>query len=295
MNTLQKSLTIAFLAVSIFISGLTVDFVGAQNTAVIKATSRRPKDLLQSRYLRFGRLTSEDGLSNVQVRGITQDKYGFLWFGTANGLNRYDGSSIKVYRNDPDDPHSLSHNVVRALFTDRSGVFWVSTWGGGLNQYDLEKKSFIRYKYNPDDPHSLSNNSVQAIYEDRAGVIWVGTQGGLNKLNRESKQFKRYTHNPNDPHSLSNNIVSSIFEDRVGFLWVGTGAVSIGSIRKLIGLFTTDTIPMTPPVSFTMRLLQSVRIARATYGLARPMDSVILIPIEPSLPVISMILPIPAR
>ena len=78
MNILQKSLTVAILAVFIFISGLTVDFVYAQNTAVIKATSQRPNDLLQSRYLRFGQLTSEDGLSNVQVRAITQDKYGFF-------------------------------------------------------------------------------------------------------------------------------------------------------------------------------------------------------------------------
>lgn len=221
--TQPKSLTIAFLVISIIISGLNVDLVGAQNTAVGPATTRRPADQLLSPYIKFGRLTAEDGLSNIQVRGITHDSLGFMWFGTANGLNRYDGSSIKVYRNDPDDPHSLSHNVVRALFTDRSGVFWVSTWGGGLNQYDSEKDAFIRYKYNPDDPHSLSSNSVQATYEDRAGVIWVGTDGGLNKLNRESKQFARYQHDPDDPHSLSNNLVSSIFEGSAGFLWVDPG------------------------------------------------------------------------
>jgi hypothetical protein len=81
MNTLHKSLAIAFLAVSIFISGLTVDLVGAQNAAAGTAASRRPADLVLSQHLKFGRLTAEDGLSNVQVRGITKDKHGFLWCG----------------------------------------------------------------------------------------------------------------------------------------------------------------------------------------------------------------------
>jgi len=107
MSTLHKSLTIAFLAVSIFISGINVDFVGAQSTAVIKATSRRSADPLLSRYLRFGRLTSEDGLSNNQTYHIAQDNHGFMWFATANGLNRYDASSVKVYRHDQDDAYSL--------------------------------------------------------------------------------------------------------------------------------------------------------------------------------------------
>ena len=81
-----------------------------------------------------------------------------MWFATADGLNRYDGSGVKVYRHDPDDPNSLSHNVVRAMIVDQSGELWIGTWGGGLNQYDREKDAFIRYQHDPDDPHSLSNN-----------------------------------------------------------------------------------------------------------------------------------------
>jgi hypothetical protein len=128
MNTLPKSLTIAILAVSILISGLTVDFAGAQNTAAGATASRRPEDQLLSPYLRFGRLTAEDGLPNIQVRGVTQDKNDFLWFGIANGLNRYDGASVKEHRHDPDDPTSLSHNIIRRLFTDQSGILWIGTW-----------------------------------------------------------------------------------------------------------------------------------------------------------------------
>jgi hypothetical protein len=129
MNTLYHFLTIAFLAVSLFISGLTVDIVSAQDTAEDAASARRPADLLQSRYLRFGRLTSDDGLSNDQIRGIAQDNYGFMWFTTFNGLNRYDGSSVKVYRHDLDDPSSLSSNTARVPIIDHSGDLWLGTWG----------------------------------------------------------------------------------------------------------------------------------------------------------------------
>ena len=151
MKTLHKSLTIAFLAVSIFISGLSVDFVGAQNTAVGPAASRRPADLLQSRYLRFSNFTAHDGLSSDQTRDVVQDKLGFMWFATLDGLNRYGGASVKVYRYDPDDPNSLSHNIARSLLVDQSGVLWIGTWNGGLNQYDREKDHFIRYLHDPDN------------------------------------------------------------------------------------------------------------------------------------------------
>ena len=158
MNNLYKSLTIAFVAVSILISGLTVDFVGAQNTAADLAASRPPADLLLSRHLRFDRLTSEDGLSGNQIYNVAQDSYGFMWFGTANELNRYDGASVKVYRHNPDDPSSLSHSAVRAMIVDRSGDLWLGTWGGGLNQYDSEKDAFIWYQHNSDDSYILGHN-----------------------------------------------------------------------------------------------------------------------------------------
>jgi Two component regulator propeller len=129
MNTVLKSLIITFLAVSILISaGLTVDFVGAQNTAASTTASRRPEDQLLSPYLKFSRLTSEDGLSSDQTRNVFQDKRGLMRFGTLDGLTRYDGASVKEYRHDPDDPTSLSHNIIRRLFTDQSGILWIGTW-----------------------------------------------------------------------------------------------------------------------------------------------------------------------
>jgi signal transduction histidine kinase/streptogramin lyase len=145
-----------------------------------------------------------------------------MWIGTLSGLNRFDGTGVKLYRNDPDNPNSLSHNVARALAVDQSGFLWIGTWGGGLNQFVRETDTFIRYQHDPDDPRSLSHNIVRAVYEDHSGTIWVGTMEGLNKLDRDVGQFTRYQHDPDDSNSLSDNVIWSIFEDSAGVLWVGT-------------------------------------------------------------------------
>jgi signal transduction histidine kinase/ligand-binding sensor domain-containing protein/CheY-like chemotaxis protein len=105
---------------------------------------------------------------------------------------------------------------------DQSGVLWIGTWGGGLNQYDREMDTFIRYRHDPENPFSLSHDIVRALYEDRNGTIWVGTMAGLSKLDRDSGQFIRYQHDPGNPKSLSNNIIWSIVQDSRGVLWVGT-------------------------------------------------------------------------
>jgi PAS domain S-box-containing protein len=222
MNTLPKSLAVAILTVFIFISGLSVDFVGAQDTAEGSVSDRRPADLLLSKYLRFGRITTENGLSNDNIWGITKDSYGFMWFGTFEGLNRYDGKSVKVFRNDPDDPHSLSGNWIRGLYADHTGTLWIGTWGNGINQFDRETEQFIHYRHDSDNPQSLSSDAIRTTYEDRSGTLWFGTTGGLNKFNRETKQFTRYLHEPDNPNSLGNNIIEAVYEDSAGVLWIGT-------------------------------------------------------------------------
>ena len=174
------------------------------------------------KFIKFDHLTTENGLSNDNVWGMAQDSYGFMWFGTFDGLNRYDGSTVKIFRHDPDDPQSLSGDAVRGLHADHTGTLWIGTWGNGLNRFDRATEQFIRYQHNPDDPHSLSHDAIRTIYEDRAGRLWIGTMGGLNRFNRETKQFTRYLHDPDNPNSLGNNNIWSVFEDRTGLLWIGT-------------------------------------------------------------------------
>jgi signal transduction histidine kinase/ligand-binding sensor domain-containing protein len=172
--------------------------------------------------LRFTHITTDQGLAANQVQPVLQDRSGFLWFGTYNGLTRYDGINTVVYRNNPDDPNSLSGNLVYALLEDREGLLWVGT-GDGLNAFDPKTGHFTRYEHNPTDPHSLISNSVRAIMEDRQGVLWIGTEaGGLDRFDRASGTFTVYQHDASNRQSLAENDVYALHEDRAGNFWVVT-------------------------------------------------------------------------
>ncbi len=175
----------------------------------------------QKGEIQFERISTESGLSESSVLCICQDSKGFLWFGTYEGLNRYDGYTFKVYQNDPENPYSLSEKNVNYIIEDHLGVLWIST-ENGLNRFDREKEQFIHYKNDPNNSNSISNNFIRYLYEDRSGILWIGTRGGLNQFDRKNGKFTRYVNDPKDPKSLSQNNVLSILEDSHGRLWVGT-------------------------------------------------------------------------
>ncbi|GAB4335456.1 MAG: hypothetical protein Kow0037_15330 [Calditrichia bacterium] len=131
-----------------------------------------------SDVLRFERLTIEDGLSQSSINAIVQDSLGFMWFGTQDGLNRYDGYEITVYHRDPFDSLSLNHNYIRALTVDRLGHLWVGTYGGGVARYDYLKDRFIRLSSKGGD-NSLPGNFVNTMLVDSHNRLWVGTESGL--------------------------------------------------------------------------------------------------------------------
>ncbi len=177
------------------------------------------------RELRFDqvdRISIEEGLSHSSVWAIRQDARGFLWLGTQEGLNRYDGYGFQIFKNDPEDPDSLSGNQISEIYEDRRGDLWVGTLGGGLNRFLPAEEHFEHFRHDGADATSLSHDVVWRVYEDRAGSLWVGTLAGLDRLDREAGTFSRYHHDPEDPASLSGQRVSAILEDRQGRLWVGT-------------------------------------------------------------------------
>ncbi|MFC1996523.1 two-component regulator propeller domain-containing protein [Chloroflexota bacterium] len=172
--------------------------------------------------IRFDHISAEDGISQNNTITILQDSDGFMWFGSEDGLNKYDGQNFTIYRHDPDDPNSLSDNWISAVHEDHLGALWIGTLNGGLNQYDRELNQFSHFTHDPNDPQSLSNTEVTAIYEDSGGVLWVGTRGGLEHFDRETGTFIHYQNNPKDAQSVSANAVLSIYETQDGTLWVGT-------------------------------------------------------------------------
>jgi ligand-binding sensor domain-containing protein len=184
----------------------------------------------------FDRLDLQEGLSQSTATCILQDSQGFLWVGTEDGLNRYNGYGFTTFKPRPGDAKSLSNAQVWAIHEARDGALWVGTYGG-LNRYDRATGSFTSFQHNAADPRSLSSNYVRAICEDSQGVLWVGTKDGLNRmlLTERGVEFERFLHDPADPASLPDDYIRQIVEDRAGNLWVGTdsaGLVRLAAARR---------------------------------------------------------------
>jgi two-component system, sensor histidine kinase ChiS len=196
---------------------------------------------------RFEHINLDEGLSQSVVLDILQDRYGFLWIATQDGLNRYDGYQFKIFKADPDNPHGLSDSFILSLLEDDAGFLWLGTNAGGLNRYDPRTEQFTHYLHDPDDPHSLSHNTVTDVIQDRHGRIWVATYGGLNRLDPASGQFTRFRHDPDNPRSLSHNQAQVLLEDRSGTIWIGsTGgldALAAADVAGGSGRFTRYDTP----------------------------------------------------
>jgi len=176
----------------------------------------------QSEHLSFEHLGTAQGLSHSNVICTLQDSRGFMWFGTREGLNKYDGYIFTVYKNKLGDNKSLSNNLVNSIVEDDKGDLWIGTWGGGLERYDRKTDQFIHFQHNPADPGSLSSNLVLSLQKDSRGYLWVGTEdGGLNRMDSNGR-FVHFFHQPNDEQSLGDNFVKALCEDADHQLWVGT-------------------------------------------------------------------------
>ncbi|MFL5735653.1 MAG: two-component regulator propeller domain-containing protein [Chloroflexia bacterium] len=186
--------------------------------------------------LRFRHITDEDGLSSLRVTAVVQDRDGFMWFATTNGLDRYDGYQIVAYRNDPTNANSLSGNFINDVIQDHSGTLWLAT-NTGLNSFDPATGRFTRYLNDPANPQSLSGNTVNDVFEDRSGVLWVGTNTGLDSLDRATGRFTRYLMDPANTQSLSSNTVLVTYEDKGGVLWIGTDK-GLNRFDRASGRFT---------------------------------------------------------
>lgn len=165
----------------------------------------------------------EDGLSHPSVYAILQDRSGFLWFGSANGLNRFDGYRFKSYFHHPHDPASLSSNSLSAILEDEDGFLWLGSWGGGLVRFDPVNETFRAYRADAGEPESLSSDFIQCLFLSASHTLWVGTlDGGVNRFDRESGLITQYRSVAGDEQSLADDRIWSFAEDPDGRLWIGT-------------------------------------------------------------------------
>lgn len=222
--------------------------------------------------LNFDFYSQEHGLSNNQIHCILQDKKGWMWFGTSQGVCRYDGYKFTVFKNDPDDSASLKGNLVRTIFEDRKGQLWIGTENGGLNKFNREKENFEHLFYSGEQ-NVLKDATVTSVNEDPTGNLWIGTEYKLYRMENESSlseinpanlpgfsQYFRtinfdksgrtwlgtntglYLYNPKTNQVLkidlparpySNQEIWSVFTDDDGLFWIGTYANGLYTVNPL--------------------------------------------------------------
>ncbi len=173
----------------------------------------------EGRDIRFRRLARSSGLSQTRVATVTQDKVGFLWFGTQYGLNRYDGYKSKVFKHELRQPDSLSCVYIRALLVDRAGRLWVGC-DHFLDRYEPATETFTHFPIDPNPSRALGQ--TLRIDEDRAGDLWISTTRGLYRFNPHTSKGIRYLHDSSDRSSISSNLTYQAREDRQGRFWVAS-------------------------------------------------------------------------
>jgi signal transduction histidine kinase/CheY-like chemotaxis protein/streptogramin lyase len=166
-----------------------------------------------------------EGLPSSTVQKLAQDRDGYLWIGTADGLARFDGVNFRIYRHDAADPASLSGNDVSALFVDRDNRVWCGGEDAGLNLLDAHRAGFRHFRHEGKDAASLGGDNVWAIGQDSGGAIWVGGYaGGLDRLAPDLSGFVHFRHDGADPDSLGSDNVLALHGAGAGNLWIGSDA-----------------------------------------------------------------------
>lgn len=220
--------------------------------------------------VRFAQLSVEHGLSNGIVREVFQDSQGFLWIGTNNGLNQYDGYRITVFRHEPGQTNSLPSNLVTAI-AETAGEGGTTLWVGtdlGLAAFDVARGLFTRYQADPRNAESLISNEIQALHVDRRGVLWIGTRGGLARFDPAKKAFVRHVSNPLDSRTITAGMVTSLADGTDGSLWVGTeqGLSRLDAARAHVRRYTKDSLQPASLADNRVRALHMDRKGRLWIG-----------------------------
>ena len=193
----------------------------------------------QEDYVRFQRITINDGLSLSSVYDIYQDSKGFMWFGTEDGLNKYDGQSITVYGAHTDQHNLLANKWVEQIYEDKSGMIWLGS-RSGLTRYNPRLGVFTAMRHDPEDPATLSNDTITAIESDLQNEIWVGTYQGLNHVDRFTSEVQRIIPDDEDLVGLTARI-SQFLSDESGNFWIATYRGLYNYDRKS-GLFFSENV-----------------------------------------------------
>jgi len=181
-----------------------------------------PAVMAQMPETRFRNLSVEDGLSQSTIFTSLSDSRGYIWFGTWDGLNRYDGYEFEIFRHDPDDINSLTGSIIFTLFEDSRGLIWVGAQNAGITMYDPALETFSQLATVTECPEELRSATVTAFAETPDGSLWIGTNRGLYRYaqNRNRLEFMELQWGAGSAESDPN--LSALLSDPVGVLWIGT-------------------------------------------------------------------------
>ena len=204
-------------------------------------------------------LSINEGVSQNTVFCIFQDRRGFMWLGTEDGLYRFDGYRFTGFTHDWRDPQSISHNMISTIFEDRQGQLWIGTNGGGLNRFDHETERFIHFRHTPEDSAALGSDAVSCIYQDRSGNLWIGTGGsGLRRFDPASGRFRAFHDRSGQPSPLANRHVRVMLEDRQGDFWIGTNREGLYRLAQASGRWIHYTHHQADPAGLANNTITSL-------------------------------------
>ncbi|MCC6691591.1 MAG: hypothetical protein IT235_08675, partial [Bacteroidia bacterium] len=189
-------------------------------------------------------ITIKEGLSQSFVTCVFQDSRGFMWFGTQDGLNLYDGSKITVFSNDPENNQSLGSNSITNIIEDKFGRLWIGTRNNGLSIYFPRNNTFKTLKHNEKNEKTISNNSIAELFYDKQGTVWASTSNGFNAINPVTFEAHRYYIPASDSTNVMINDIKLVLPNSQNkqLLWV-ISAAGVFKFNTENEIFTPVIIP----------------------------------------------------
>ena len=175
----------------------------------------------------FEKITTRQGLSGDEVYRMTQDKMGFLWFLTGNGLNRFDGYTFKIFDYNPLDSNSILNNLFFSLKPDQRGLLWMNSESRGIYSFNPLTGLFRNYRNQSKNKNSLASDQTEDLVIDKKGNVWIATMRGLDKLDPATDCFTHFIHSDKDKSRISNSRIFSMCLDEDDNLWMVTGRPGI--------------------------------------------------------------------
>ncbi len=210
--------------------------------------------IAQKKPVKFNRLTSSDGLSQNRVSAIVQDHDGFIWIGTEDGLNKYDGYNFEIFKRNPGDSLSLNDNQALAMLVAKDGTLWIGGSLTGLSKYNSATKTFTRYNNDHSDPNSLAEDIIISFSEDTKGNLWVVTQNkGFDYMIVNEGKFIHMANMLQPDYKIPEDLIYFIHQDKQNNLWVGAD----GKVHYFEISYSETGVPKLLPIKIENQILST--------------------------------------